>query len=103
MKPWNTFFPGCHRDQFVCHNAGFIEPIIMAIYKFLSREGEDATDWIQEALNRQSLPLLHRICLVLDVLEASTSASLASWATATKENIVTPALSQFPPFRCDPD
>jgi hypothetical protein len=85
------------------HKAGFIEPIIMAIYKFLSREGEGAADWVQEAINRQSLPLLHRISLVLDVLESSTDAALASWSAATKENIVAPALSQFPPFRCDPD
>jgi hypothetical protein len=89
--------------EIVCHKAGFIEPIIMAIYKFLSRGGEEATDWVEEAINRQSLPLLHRICLVLDALKSSTDAALASWSTATKENIVTPALSQFPPFRCDPD
>jgi hypothetical protein len=89
--------------EIVCHKAGFIEPIIVAIYKFLSRGGQEATDWVEEAINRQSLPLLHRICLVLDALESSTDAALASWSTATKENIVTPALSQFPPFRCDPD
>jgi hypothetical protein len=89
--------------EIVCHKAGFIEPIMVAIYKFLSREGEDAADWIQEAINRQSLPLMHRICLVLDALETSTDAALASWSTATKENIIAPALSQFPPFRCEPD
>jgi hypothetical protein len=89
--------------EIVCHKAGFIEPIIVAIYKFLSRGGQEATDWVEEAINRQSLPLLHRICLVLDALESSTDAALASWSIATKENIVTPALSQFPPFRCNPD
>jgi hypothetical protein len=54
---------------------------------------QDAADRIQEAINRQSLSIMHRICLVLDALETSTDAALASWSTATKENIIGPALA----------
>lgn len=87
--------------EIVCHSIGFIEPIVMAIYRYLSREGVSAGPWIEAAIDRNSLPLLYRIYLVLDTLESSTDAELAEWSSSAKRERVEPALSQFPYTGCD--
>jgi Type I restriction enzyme R protein N terminus (HSDR_N) len=87
--------------EIVCHKAGIIEPITVAIYEFLSREGLQASEWVREATRRKSLPLLFRIAHVFGVLESSTDSALAEWSSATRRDLVEPALSQFPPLRCE--
>jgi hypothetical protein len=87
--------------EIVCQKAGFIEPITVAIYEFLSTEGRHANEWIREAMGRESLPLLYRIIHVLGVLESSTDSQVAEWSSAVRKDLVEPALSQFPPLRCE--
>lgn len=87
--------------EIVCHTAGLVEPIVVAMYAFLSREGAVSSAWIQKALDRNSLPLLYRITLVLNALESSAESSLSEWTTNTLQTIVLPALLEFPPVRCD--
>jgi hypothetical protein len=89
--------------EIVCHSVGFIEPIVMAIYKYLSREFAAADPWIAAAIERNSLPLLYRIFLVLTTLESSTDAQLAEWSAIVKRDRVEPALSQFPYVECGRD
>jgi hypothetical protein len=72
----------------------------MSMYKFLNREEEPATDWIRTAIDRHSLPLLHRIRVVLGSLESSANKTLAEWATTMNRDLVEPALSGFPDSTC---
>jgi hypothetical protein len=84
--------------EIVCDEAGFIEPILLALYDFLSREGEQAQEWIQVAVSSNSLPLLHRIGMVLRLLESSTNPGLAQWSARTWQDVVEPSFAAFPPF-----
>ena len=89
--------------EIVCHREGIIEPIAMAIYKFLSAAGARASEWIEDALERKSLPLLYRIFLVLQALAQSTNSELAEWSASVKRDRVEPALSAFPSIECEGD
>jgi hypothetical protein len=85
--------------EIVCEEAGFIEPILLAIYEFLSRQGAQAEDWVKATVSSNSLPLLHRVGMVLRLLETSTNPELAQWSTRTWRDLIEPAFAAFPPFK----
>jgi hypothetical protein len=80
-----------HRISIVCHEAGIVEPITWSMVRYLSAEGAGAADWIEEAGQRQSLPLLARIEIALRHIAGSADPTKASWARHTLEMIVRPA------------
>jgi hypothetical protein len=82
--------------EIVCHRSGIVEPITMAIYRFLGSEGPQAKRWIDEAVCRDSFPLLNRIDLALRQFLNSADTDKAKWAANTRENTVLPALKNYP-------
>lgn len=84
--------------EVVCEKAGMVEPITVSIFKFLSTLGEQAEDWLDDAIERNSFPLLMRIHTALDQMEDSANASNAAFARRMLDDSINPALSSFPSF-----
>lgn len=82
----------------VCHKSGIVEPITLAIFQFLSREGSESTEWIEEAIERKSFPLLMRIDIALDQLAVINDADRAKWAKNMITEHIKPAFKNFPPL-----
>ena len=82
----------------VCHNAGIVEPITMAILQFLSNEGDLSTGWLEEAIDRKSFPLLARIHIALEQLAGMDDKKRANWANDMITNHINPAFKRFPPL-----
>jgi len=80
----------------VCHKSGIVEPVTMAIYGFLGSNGPSATEWIDEAIERASFPLLCRVDIALRQLVDSNDHEKASWAKKMIEEVVKPELEKFP-------
>lgn len=80
----------------VCHDAGIVEPITFSLFKFLSVERENAEEWIDEAIERYSLPLLVRVDVALRLIAARGSTEAAHWADAIRKTRVQPAFKGFP-------
>ncbi|RVP97124.1 hypothetical protein CN070_23535 [Sinorhizobium meliloti] len=80
----------------VCHAAGIIEPITFSLYKFLSSEQEEAEEWIDDAIERKSLPLLVRIDIALLAIMNRESTAAAHWAEAVRRTKVLTAIKEFP-------
>ncbi|WP_254701429.1 type I restriction enzyme HsdR N-terminal domain-containing protein [Neorhizobium galegae] len=80
----------------VCHHAGIVEPITYSIYTFLRRDHAGVEDWIDEAIDRKSFPLLARIEIALLMLVESGNAQVAGWASEVLGSTVRPALKEFP-------
>ena len=57
----------------VCHEAGIVEPITLSLLRFLSSEDDRAEDWIEEAVQRKSLPLLARVDIALTGVKRALS------------------------------
>jgi Type I restriction enzyme R protein N terminus (HSDR_N) len=80
----------------VCHRAGIVEAITWSIFLFLSREGPALDEWVEEALERDSLPLLARIDIALRLLTSSSEPVVADWATTTLDQKIRPKLLSTP-------
>ena len=80
----------------VCHRAGVVEPITMAIYHFLGTNGARTTAWIEEAIHRRSFPLLCRIDIALRQLIDSADRAKGVWAQKVLDDLLKPALEKFP-------
>lgn len=80
----------------VCHNEGIVEPITLSIYRFLRRDYEQVEDWLDEAIERRSLPLLARIDIALRMLTHSGDTQVDAWARRTLATSVGPAFKAFP-------
>jgi dsDNA-binding SOS-regulon protein len=83
------------QGDIACHKRGIVEPITFSILKFLSHEGERAEDWMDEALERNSLPLIGRIDIALRQLGSSANLA-AGWARAVLAHKIGPAVQAFP-------
>ena len=84
--------------EVVCENAGMVEPITLSIFRFLSSVGPQAEDWIDEAMERKSFPLLMRLHTALEQLVNSADKAKASFAQRMLHDLVLPALAKFPTF-----
>ncbi|WP_245437803.1 MULTISPECIES: type I restriction enzyme HsdR N-terminal domain-containing protein [unclassified Mesorhizobium] len=80
----------------VCHNAGIVEPITYSIHTFLRRDHAGVEDWIDEAIERKSFPLLARIEVALLALVEGGNPQVASWASEMLVSKIRPALQEFP-------
>lgn len=78
-----------------CYKRGIVEPITWAIHRFFMHDGERTEDWIDEAIDRKSVPLLSRIDIALREVVPTTS-PWRNWASATRKNRLAPALKDFP-------
>ncbi|MGA7455573.1 MAG: hypothetical protein WBW73_31490 [Rhodoplanes sp.] len=81
-----------------CHKAGIVEPITLSILKFLGNAGTAATAWIEEAVQRKSLPLFARIDIALRRISDRGDTPEARWARETIEKTINPAFKLFPPL-----
>jgi hypothetical protein len=80
----------------VCHKAGIVEPITYSIFCYLEREGVQANHWIDQAIARESMPLLSRIHIALLELSSIADEAISAWANSTLEKKVNPAFKVFP-------
>lgn len=78
----------------VCHREGIIEPITYALMRSMLRERELAEQVVDEALSRQSLPLLLRLHIALSQVAELHDKESASWAKDTLNNRIGPRLSE---------
>jgi hypothetical protein len=78
----------------VCHNSGIVEPITLSILTFLSMTDDNISEWLEEALARESLPLTARLDIAFRHL--AEGGDKAEWAKKMLERYIKPALSQFP-------
>ena len=82
----------------VCHEAGIVEPITQSIFHFLTSEGEEAEQWITEAVRRNSLPLLFRVDIALRQLSCSADPNESQFARRMRDDVIQPAMSAFLPL-----
>ncbi|WP_347279150.1 type I restriction enzyme HsdR N-terminal domain-containing protein [Plasticicumulans sp.] len=85
----------------VCHEAGIIEPITLSIFRYLTRDGAAASDWIDAAIAADSMPLLGRIHIALLHASSSANEALARWAGEMLTLKVLPAFKLFPVLHGD--
>lgn len=83
----------------VCHKAGIVEPITLSMLEFLDREHERAVEWIDEAVARESLPLLARIDIALRHIANRGETPRARWARHVLPGVVEPAIRRYPPLQ----
>jgi hypothetical protein len=88
---WTHTIPGY--GEVLCHAAGIVEPVTLSMYKMLTREGPAQQKWIERALEAGSLGLLARIDVALREIEKQVGPA-AKWASATRRNLIEPALSK---------
>lgn len=81
---------------FVCEKAGIVEPITLSIFKFLGATGPQADDWLEEAVERNSLSLLMRTHIALQELADSANLETSAFARRALKDLINPALSKFP-------
>lgn len=80
----------------VCHEAGIVEAITLSIFLFFRRDGARVEDWLDEAIERGSFPLLARIDIALSTMTDSGDPDAAAWAKRMLASKVRPALKNFP-------
>jgi hypothetical protein len=84
--------------DFVCERAGIVEPITLSIFKYLGATRSQAEDWIEEAVDRNSLPLLVRIHIALEELISSAHPETKAFARRMLKDHVNPVMAKFPTF-----
>ncbi|HET6843542.1 MAG TPA: hypothetical protein VFK06_17955 [Candidatus Angelobacter sp.] len=82
--------------EVVCHKAGIVEPITLSILRYLGGLGAETEDWLEEAVERKSFPLLMRLYIALEDLSGTADKEVAAFAKHALKNLIEPALSKFP-------
>ncbi|MGB9067524.1 MAG: hypothetical protein WCC21_03045 [Candidatus Acidiferrales bacterium] len=82
----------------VCEKSGIVEPITLSIFWFMAAANELAREWLEEAAQRNSFPLLSRILIALDELAGSSDTQKSDFARQALKELIRPALSAFPLF-----
>lgn len=80
----------------VCHEAGIVEPITWSIALLLSRDGPVAEEWLDEAIERNSLPLLARLDIALRETVRHAPDATAEWASRMLNDKVRPRVLATP-------
>jgi hypothetical protein len=81
--------------QLACREDGIIEPITFSLLRFLEREQDNADEWLEEACDEGSAPLLNRVSQALAMLaRMNPTASRAKWARQWLDKSVNPALKK---------
>jgi hypothetical protein len=79
----------------LCQKAGIVEPVTLAIYNLLASDWSGKTEWLQDAVSRQSFALLMRLYSAASELGSGTTAE-SVWARAILKKTIKPALDEFP-------
>ena len=82
--------------SFVCHEAGIVEPITFSILKFVDGAGEMESQWVEEAIERNSLPLVTRIDIALRHIAHRGDTQQARWARSLLDEVLKPAFDRVP-------
>src|ERR1039458_3756153 len=80
--------------EVVCERVGIVEPVTLSIWRFLGSTGPQAEDWLEEAVERNSWPLLMRLHIALDQLVNSANKDTATFARNALTRLIKPALSK---------
>lgn len=81
--------------QLACREDGIIEPVTFSLLRFLEREQDNADEWLKEACDDGSAPLLNRLSQALFMLTVlNPKASRAEWAKVRLDTLVNPALKK---------
>ncbi len=79
----------------VCRDDGIIEPITFSLLRFLERELDNADEWLEEACEAGSAPLLNRISQALSQLSRmNPDGKTAEWARPWLDKSINPALKK---------
>lgn len=81
--------------SFVCHKSGIVEPITWAFVNYFLHAGPGAAEWIDSAIEKESLPLLARIHIALTYV-AGIADARGAWARSALSDHVGPALARLP-------
>ncbi|WP_157220444.1 hypothetical protein [Flavisphingomonas formosensis] len=80
-------------SQLACREDGIIEPVTFSLLRFLEREQDNADEWLEEACDERSAPLLNRLSQALAMLaRLNPEGGTAKWAKARLDTLVNPAL-----------
>jgi hypothetical protein len=83
-----------NHGSIVCYNSGIVEPITFSILKFIRTTDMDISEWLAEALARESLPLTARLDIAFRHL--AEGGDKADWAKEILERHIKPAFAKFP-------
>jgi hypothetical protein len=90
---WTHDIPG--KGDVVCHRSGIVEPITLALLNAIIRmEVDEADDWIEEMMQRESFPLLARTDIALRQVTRFADKEKACWAQRMIDSIVGPAIAR---------
>jgi len=84
--------------EVICEKSGIVEPITLSIFWFLGAADQLASEWLDDAIERNSYPLLSRLHIALGELASSADEKKAGFARRALDDLVKPALSAFPMF-----
>jgi hypothetical protein len=84
--------------QVVCSESGVVEPVTLAILRYLSRDVTSRDQWIAEVCRRQSLPLVARVDIALNELVRIGEKSTSEWARAVLDGPLRAAWQHWPTF-----
>lgn len=66
-----------------------------SMLQVIASEWEDLDDWIDEAINRRSLPLLSRIHIALRQVRRIADSRISEWANETLVARIDPAMEEL--------
>jgi len=81
------------RGRVLCHDQGPIEAATQAMSDLLSRPWTHADEWVNAAIETESLPLLHRLTIALRTVRRRNIPGLSDWADAAIKDRVLPTLT----------
>lgn len=84
--------------EIVCEKSGIVEPITLSLFWFLGAADQLASEWLDEAIERNSYPLLSRLHIALNGLVSSADEKRSRFARQVLDTLVKPALAAFPMF-----
>ncbi|PYU19561.1 MAG: hypothetical protein DMG30_23875 [Acidobacteria bacterium] len=84
--------------EIVCEQSGIVEPITLSIFWFLGAADQLASEWPDDAIEKNSYPLLSRIHIALVELADSADPKRSGFARQALDSLVKPAFSAFPLF-----
>ena len=86
---------GPNGASLTCRDDGIVEPVTFSILLFLEGQQENADDWLQEACDEKSAPLLNRISQALYQLAGmNPDQPKAKWARTWLSQFIDPALKE---------
>ncbi|HBO2483045.1 TPA: type I restriction enzyme HsdR N-terminal domain-containing protein [Pseudomonas aeruginosa] len=82
-----------NRGRVLCQDQGPIEATTQAMADLLSRPWTHADEWVDAAIEADSLPLLHRLTIALRTVQMRNIPDLSDWADVVLKERVLPTLT----------